>query len=242
MFGKKFSIWLSGLVLWVAVVMFSPLVQAASAEHPSWDATLPADLSARVARLNYQDQDEDGVYDHLDRCPGTAPGVPVDCCGCPVDRDEDGVRDNLDRCLNTPKGLAVDEWGCHQATVEKQTAPSPREQTVQFDIEFDTGSAEIKTGYHDEMKRLADLAAQHPDAGIRVEGHTDDTGSEKYNLGLSIRRAESVKQSLVTRYNMNADRISTEGFGASRPASDNATEAGRQKNRRTTILMNYFSK
>ncbi|MCW7753905.1 OmpA family protein [Desulfobotulus sp. H1] len=58
------------------------------------------------------DSDGDGVPDHLDRCPDTPPGAPVDKWGCPVDSDWDGVPDYRDHCPGTPEGLAVDEKGC----------------------------------------------------------------------------------------------------------------------------------
>jgi outer membrane beta-barrel protein len=60
----------------------------------------------------YQDSDNDGVIDNLDRCPGTPQGVNVDAFGCPVDSDKDGVPDYLDECPNTPQGVEVDSKGC----------------------------------------------------------------------------------------------------------------------------------
>lgn len=58
------------------------------------------------------DLDGDGVFDDMDRCPQTPPGVLVGGDGCPVDTDYDGVPNYLDQCPNTPMGVAVDEYGC----------------------------------------------------------------------------------------------------------------------------------
>jgi OOP family OmpA-OmpF porin len=58
------------------------------------------------------DSDADGVFDGIDRCPGTVAGTPVDATGCPADGDRDGVPDNLDRCPGTPVGTQVNADGC----------------------------------------------------------------------------------------------------------------------------------
>jgi len=59
-----------------------------------------------------KDSDNDGVYDNMDRCPGTLLGVAVDSTGCPLDSDGDGVCDDMDKCPDTPHGVAVDVAGC----------------------------------------------------------------------------------------------------------------------------------
>lgn len=79
-------------------------------------------------------------------------------------------------------------------------------------------------------------ASKDNDLKVSVEGHTDWIASEAYNVSLSIRRAESVANYLVSR-GINADRITMMGYGESRPASNNNTADGRQLNRRTEILI-----
>jgi OOP family OmpA-OmpF porin len=71
----------------------------------------------------------------------------------------------------------------------------------------------------------------NPDVRVRVEGHTDSTGDAKYNLGLSYRRAESVKNYLVSK-GIDANRLSVVGFGEDKPLVSNKTRAGRAVNRR----------
>jgi hypothetical protein len=67
---------------------------------------------AKVKGKRMLDQDQDGVPDNLDRCPGTPMGLKVDSTGCPLDSDRDGVYDHLDRCPDTPVGVGVDNIGC----------------------------------------------------------------------------------------------------------------------------------
>ena len=69
-------------------------------------------------------------------------------------------------------------------------------------------------------------------ANVLLEGHTDSMGNEDYNMNLSKRRAESVKNYLVENFNVDASRISIIGYGESNPISTNDTPAGRQNNRR----------
>jgi OOP family OmpA-OmpF porin len=71
---------------------------------------------------------------------------------------------------------------------------------------------------------------------IRIEGHTDSKGSSAYNLGLSRRRANSVKQFLMQHFDIDAERLFTEGRGENEPISSNATRAGQAKNRRAEFV------
>ncbi len=86
------------------------------------------------------------------------------------------------------------------------------------------------------MKAIADLMTQNPGWQLSVEGHTDNIGTEAYNLDLSKRRAAAVKQALVERYHITANRLATVGFGASRPKEGNDTLAGRARNRRVELV------
>jgi OOP family OmpA-OmpF porin len=71
---------------------------------------------------------------------------------------------------------------------------------------------------------------------ILIEGHTDAIGSEEYNLILSKKRAQAVLDFMVSQ-GVAADRLSSEGYGESRPVADNETEEGRQKNRRVDLVI-----
>ena len=103
--------------------------------------------------------------------------------------------------------------------------------TFKSDLFFDVNSSTIKPGGYAELDRVANVLAQYPQTMIRVEGHTDQTGSEQYNLQLSERRANAVKNAL-TQKGIDAARITPVGMGECCPvSSDNAA------NRRVSIVL-----
>lgn len=102
-------------------------------------------------------------------------------------------------------------------------------------IEFAASSAVIAQSNDRLLDSLAEAAKVCPGA-VRIEGHTDSSGSATLNRSLSLRRAEAVRAALVER-GVPAGRLFTEGFGASKPISDNTTDEGRERNRRIEIRM-----
>ena len=166
--------------------------------------------------------DGDGVPDYLDKCPGTPSGVKVDADGCPLDSDGDGVPDYLDKCPNTPAGTKVDADGC---------PPGGDTLAIVTNINFDFDSARIRSDSEGKLDRVVSILEANPAVRVRVEGHTDSTGPEKYNLGLSYRRAEAVK-GYLTGKGIDANRLSVVGFGEAKPLVSNKTRAGRAVNRR----------
>jgi outer membrane protein OmpA-like peptidoglycan-associated protein len=106
--------------------------------------------------------------------------------------------------------------------------------TFKGDVSFDTNSTVVKPGLYAEIDRVAGVLTRYPETLIRVEGHTDSVGTEEYNRDLSFRRANSVRDLLVQR-GVNISRIQPVGFGETMPVATNATEAGRQLNRRVEI-------
>ena len=110
--------------------------------------------------------------------------------------------------------------------------------TFKSDVLFDTNSSVIKPAAYasGEIDRVAQILNKYPDTTIKVVGYTDSTGSETHNQQLSEQRANSVKNALVVK-NVQAGRISALGMGESNPIADNATEGGRQLNRRVAIII-----
>ncbi|WP_225072015.1 OmpA family protein [Desulfuromonas sp. CSMB_57] len=108
--------------------------------------------------------------------------------------------------------------------------------TFKSDVLFDVNSATIKPGAYDELQRVARVLNDYPQTTMQIAGHTDSTGSEQYNLQLSQRRAEAVK-TMLTSYGVAPTRMTTVGYGISRPIATNATPEGRQLNRRVTITI-----
>ena len=104
------------------------------------------------------------------------------------------------------------------------------------DVLFETGKADLKAGTIANLDRLAQFLAKHPDRTVTIEGHTDSVGGEDFNLGLSHRRAESVRSYLL-RQGIETTRIQTQGMGESVPVASNDTAGGRQQNRRVEIIV-----
>jgi len=104
------------------------------------------------------------------------------------------------------------------------------------DVLFATGKADLSPGAARTIDSLADFLTKYPDRKLRIEGHTDSTGSAALNLDLSERRAEAVKTALLRR-GISFDRIDTVGLGQSLPIASNATASGRQQNRRVEIII-----
>jgi outer membrane protein OmpA-like peptidoglycan-associated protein len=117
--------------------------------------------------------------------------------------------------------------------VEKQLTEQKR--AVTYGIYFDFNKDTIKPQSEPVLKQIVQAMSDNPTWKLTVEGHTDNIGGDPYNLDLSKRRAAAVKQALVTRYHISPDRLSTDGFGASRPVETNDTLEGRARNRRVEL-------
>jgi OOP family OmpA-OmpF porin len=160
--------------------------------------------------------------------PAPAP-APKPVPAPPKDSDGDGVIDDLDKCPGTLAGITVDKNGC----------PVPLKEKVSIDlkVEFDFDKAEIKSVYNEHLQKVANFLITYPEASSVIEGHTDSTGTDEYNLKLSQKRTENVKQYLINNFGINQSRLTSEGFGESKPIADNKTKEGRQKNRRVTAVI-----
>jgi len=99
---------------------------------------------------------------------------------------------------------------------------------------FNSDSAVLKPEAVEQIAKLGDVLAKYPEDRIRVQGHTDSTGSVSHNEELSMRRAQSVREVLVSR-GVKPGQMLVEGVGEARPIADNTTSAGRAKNRRVEL-------
>ena len=104
-------------------------------------------------------------------------------------------------------------------------------------IFYDYDSFTLRAESRLELDRLVHLMTERPEVRITVCGHTDSVGGERYNLQLSLKRAEAVREYVATAGGIDPDRIAVRGVGAHQPAASNATEQGRQKNRRITFIV-----
>jgi len=188
---------------------------------PSDGAPAPAPAAPEETGTFYiDDQDGDGVRDGDDACPFTPIGVAVDERGCANDSDGDGVPNYLDRCPETPLGNVVDTDGCSIALVTLSG--------VNFNFDSATLTAKGKSILDSSMSALK------ASSSLTIEGHTDSTGPDSYNQGLSERRANSVASYLKSK-GVNAS-MTTVGKGESSPIASNDTRAGRAQNRRVEIF------
>lgn len=104
-----------------------------------------------------------------------------------------------------------------------------------YGIYFDFDSAKLRPESEPALKEITDALKHNPAWHVTIEGHTDNIGGDAYNVELSTRRAEAVKQALVKHYSVLAERLSSAGFGASRPKAANDTVEGRALNRRVEL-------
>jgi OOP family OmpA-OmpF porin len=100
---------------------------------------------------------------------------------------------------------------------------------------FDGDSAEVSSRYNITLQRVAEILTATPQSNAIIEGHTDNSGDESYNLDLSMRRAVAVRDILVNQYQIGAARLSTIGAGSSVPLESNSTSSGRAYNRRVEM-------
>lgn len=104
------------------------------------------------------------------------------------------------------------------------------------EVSFDFNSAAIKPAFQPTLNKLSDVIVKYDRTVVHVVGHTDSIGSESYNLQLSQRRADSVADYMIG-HGVPGNRVRTEGRGENEPRDTNATEAGRQLNRRVEIYL-----
>ena len=107
---------------------------------------------------------------------------------------------------------------------------------VMEDLIFESGSARLRAGDYASLQQLADWLAADTQRRLILVGHTDLSGSLQANITLSKRRAEAVREALISRYKITPSRLEAEGAGPLAPRSENQSEAGRQKNRRVEAI------
>ncbi len=207
------------------------------------------------------DADGDGVTDNVDNCPSEA--GPADNAGCPVkvvekDTDGDGIIDKEDNCpsvkgLATLKGCpdmdgdgitdAADKCPNKSGLASNQGCPEVKEEVKQVldlamrSVQFETGSATLKTSSYAVLDQLAGILKEYPEYSVSIGGHTDNVGAASSNLALSERRAKACYDYLVKK-GISGSRISYAGYGETQPIADNASKEGRSLNRR--VEFNIF--
>jgi outer membrane protein OmpA-like peptidoglycan-associated protein len=186
------------------------------------------------------DNDGDGIPDAVDKCPDQPEDKDgfQDEDGCPdPDNDGDGIPDVKDKCPNEPETYngIEDEDGCPEKEADVYVTKEKIEITQQ--IFFDTDKATIKPESNKLLDDIADVLKKFTHVKrIRIEGHTDDVHDDAYNMKLSQKRAESVRDALTKR-GIEKARLDVQGFGETRPLINEKTDAARAKNRRVEFVI-----
>ena len=155
----------------------------------------------------------------LAEIPKPAPKLAPKPVAKPMDSDGDGVTDDKDQCPNTPKGATVDARGCW---------------TYAAVVMYGFDSAEIKSEAFPMLDEAVSILKKNPELKVEIDGHTDNIGPAAYNMNLSERRAKAIMEYFVDK-GVEAERLTTKGFGLTKPAVSNDTKEGRAKNRRVTL-------
>jgi len=129
----------------------------------------------------------------------------------------------------------ANERANHQLEIERMRDDTLK-LTVDSEVSFDFDSARVKPAFQPSLDKLAGVISKYDRTVVHVVGHTDSTGRDSYNQDLSERRATSVGGYLEQR-GVTPSRLRTEGRGETEPRDTNATEAGRQLNRRVEIFV-----
>ena len=181
---------------------------------------------AGIASLNgCPDTDGDGIQDEEDDCPNT-PGIPA-FNGCP-DTDGDGVKDLEDQCPD--EAGTIENDGCPEITQEI----IERLQEIGKIIYFATNDSKLNERNNQILDEVFNTLQNYSSYKVVVEGHTDSSGQASFNQALSEKRANSVMRYLIEK-GMSPSRVSTKGYGETRPAVSNDTAEGRRENRRVVF-------
>ena len=158
------------------------------------------------------DTDGDGVIDEADQCPDTPPGTSVDGKGCPPPPPA---------CESGAEGLKL--AGCQ-----------PGQTLVLHGVNFEFDKATLTPNARSLLDQVVFALKEAPQIRVEVGGHTDARGSDAYNQELSGHRAQSVVDYLVGQ-GIASERLQAVGYGETAPVADNATEEGRERNRRVEL-------
>jgi outer membrane protein OmpA-like peptidoglycan-associated protein len=175
------------------------------------------------------DTDGDGITDKSDKCP-TVKG-PKENAGCPwPDTDGDSILDKDDKCPEV-KGTVANN-GCPEVSDDAANKLNEYAKTILFN----SGKFTFQKQTLPVLVSIAGILKEYPTAKFSLEGHTDSTGKSAFNLKLSKERAASVKNYLIEN-GISVDRLTSEGYGDTRPIGSNKTASGKAANRRVEVKL-----
>ncbi len=175
------------------------------------------------------DTDGDGITDAADKCPKVK--GPKENEGCPwPDTDGDGVLDKDDKCVDV-KGTVANN-GCPEVDETVMKKLNEYAKTILFE----TGKASFEKQTFPVLVSIAAILKEYPTAKFSIEGHTDNVGKADKNLQLSKERAAAVMKYL-TDNGIDASRLTSEGYGQTKPIDSNKTKEGKANNRRVEVKL-----
>lgn len=180
------------------------------------------------------DNDYDGIVDSLDKCPSEVEDKDgyQDDDGCPdIDNDLDGVADNLDKCPDIA-GIK-EENGCPKAREKAKEIKIGR--VILAGVAFEPKTSKIVESAYRILDQVYLSLIDYPDVKVEIWSHTDSTGGASQNFGLTQRRAEVVRDYLISK-GVDSSRLKAVGKGSLEPIADNAAIPGRQLNNRIELF------
>jgi OOP family OmpA-OmpF porin len=172
------------------------------------------------------DDDEDGVPDYRDNCRTGPRGAVVDKTGCPLDSDGDGVFDGLDDCPETAEGIEVDVRGCIDVSF--------LDESMVVHVDYPPGSFEVDVRSRRRLQPLIAKLKVLSDVHVTIYGYTDNVGPAEANQILSQKRANRMRDWLVSE-GIDASRLEAVGRGETHFIASNQTAEGRAENRRLEL-------
>ena len=188
------------------------------------------------------DRDKDGILDEQDACPDKPEDMDgiQDTDGCPEeDADGDGILDPVDKCPLKKEIINnfADTDGCPDELETPTVVVTCERFELNDRIYFDLNKYTIQARSFPLLDKVAEALNKHDFVKkVRIEGHTDNQGSDSYNLKLSQNRAKSVLDYLAKK-GVSRDRLVSQGFGEERPVASNETDTGRAQNRRVDFII-----
>jgi outer membrane protein OmpA-like peptidoglycan-associated protein len=212
-----------------------------------------------IALKGCPDKDGDGVADMDDKCADTKKGFKVDATGCTMDNDKDGIVNEEDACPDKSgpmalkgcpdtdgDGVADNEDRCpmikgtlaNKGCPEMAKADVKRITQIAGKIFFEVDKDKLLVASLNELDELATILQRYPEANLTIGGHTDSDGDDAYNMTLSQKRTDAVRNFLISK-GITEMRLTATGYGESMPIADNTTAMGKAKNRRVELKTSY---
>jgi OOP family OmpA-OmpF porin len=178
------------------------------------------------------DTDGDGIPDQLDKCPQVK-GI-ARLLGCPEpDRDKDGVIDSLDKCPDLPGFRENDGCPVIEQGIRKKIELAAK------NVFFETDKYTLLPASFKSLDEVAAILQQNPYLKLDIAGHTDNSGTAEKNQVLSEQRAHAVLEYVIAKPGISKERLSSAGYGSTRPLTTNDTPEGRAMNRRVEFKLRY---